>query len=60
MAVMKSFKNSDALVKYMTKLLLMEKGLRHQMGSKSRDLIMSKFERQFIWDCLLNEYNQLL
>lgn len=53
-------KNSDALVKYMTILLLMEKGLRHQMGSKSRDLIMSKFERQFIWDCLLNEYNQLL
>ena len=47
------------LEQYMKRMHLMQQEELQLMGSKSRDIIISKFERRFVWDCLLKEYQQI-
>jgi glycosyltransferase involved in cell wall biosynthesis len=53
-------KDEKALFNAMQRMLTMTKNEQITMGEKSRFLIVSKFEQQYVWDAILNEYNQLL
>lgn len=52
-------KNTESLIIHMERLYAMNPEDLHIMGKKSREMIISKFERKFVWDCLLNEYQQI-
>ncbi|WNH10239.1 glycosyltransferase family 4 protein [Thalassobellus suaedae] len=52
-------KNTKALFEAMSKMYLIPKSKQKQMGEVSRNIIISKFEQQFVWDAILNEYQKL-
>jgi len=52
-------KDTDALYNAMEKMCLMRSEDHKLMGEKSRNGIVSKFERQFVWDAILKEYKKL-
>lgn len=52
-------KNTKALFEAMSKMYLMPKNNQKQMGEVSRNIIISKFERQFVWNAIIKEYQQL-
>jgi glycosyltransferase involved in cell wall biosynthesis len=52
-------KNSGALYNAMEKIYEMPKSEHKAMGERSRQNIISKFEQQFVWDCLLKEYKKI-
>jgi glycosyltransferase involved in cell wall biosynthesis len=52
-------KNTESLINHMERLYAMNPEDLYIMGEKSREMIISKFERKFVWDCLLNEYQQI-
>lgn len=51
-------KNVELLYQAMMKMLL-EQDNYHLMISKSRDLILNRFEQKFVWEQLLKEYQNL-
>jgi hypothetical protein len=38
-------------------LVLLDLDLMHRMKSKSREMIVSRYDKNVVWDALLNEYN---
>ena len=52
-------KNTDAIYKAMKKMILMDPKEIKLIGENARKIIVSKYERQFIWDELLKEYKSL-
>lgn len=53
-------KNTEALHNAMKSMLSLTKEEHAKMGEASRNRIVSKFEQQFVWNALLNEYQNLL
>ncbi|MFI1743922.1 glycosyltransferase family 4 protein [Thalassobellus sediminis] len=51
--------NSNALFDAMKKMYLIEPEKHIIMGEKSRDIILSKFRKKFVWNAILNEYQKL-
>lgn len=53
-------KSADALYEAMKHMYKLPKEAHAQMGTTSRAMIVSKFEQQFVWNALLEEYQKLL
>lgn len=52
-------KHTDVLKQAMLKLLN-DVGLRQELAANAREMIVSRYEQQVVWEALLNEYNGLL
>ena len=52
-------KDKDALINGMKKMRAMNGKDLETMGKASREMIVSKFEQQFVWNAILEEYNYL-
>ncbi|WP_308991959.1 glycosyltransferase family 4 protein [Mariniflexile litorale] len=53
-------KNTEALYKAMEKMYHLSTEAHAKMGETSQNIIISKFEQQFVWNALLEEYKNLL
>ncbi|MFD0988650.1 glycosyltransferase family 4 protein [Mariniflexile jejuense] len=53
-------KDTDALYNAMKNMYALTKEQQVKMGETSRNIIVSKFEQQFVWNALLEEYQKLL
>ena len=53
-------KSAEALYEAMKHMYKLPKEAHAQMGTTSRAMIVSKFEQQFVWNALLEEYQKLL
>jgi len=53
-------KDDDSLYNAMQKLINTDKNDLLLMGEKSRQLIISKYDQLFVWNCILNEYKSIL
>jgi glycosyltransferase involved in cell wall biosynthesis len=49
-------KNAQSLYNAM-QLVLLDLDLMHRLKSKSREMIVSRYDKNVVWDALLNEYN---
>lgn len=52
-------KNTEALYNAMEKMCLLSKQEHEIMGETSRNYIVSKFERQYVWNAILETYKTL-
>jgi glycosyltransferase involved in cell wall biosynthesis len=52
-------KNTEAIHNAMEKMYTMSKDDHKKMGTASRNIVVSKFEQQFVWNAILKEYRNL-
>lgn len=52
-------KNAEAIHLAMEKMYVMSKDNHKKMGETSRNIVVSKFEQQFVWNAILEEYRTL-
>ncbi len=52
-------KNTEALHNAMKKILT-EAKLKERLGNKSREVIVNRYERTYVWEQLLKEYKELI
>ncbi|MFD2725958.1 glycosyltransferase family 4 protein [Hyunsoonleella rubra] len=51
-------KDREALYNAMEHIVLNQEGLKN-MGQRSREIVIKKYEQKFVWKSILEEYNQL-